>query len=42
VRQIDREAFGHQPAADRVGQPSFVLHDEHSHGPEATRTLCAR
>jgi hypothetical protein len=33
VRQIDREALGHQAAADRVGQPSFVFHDEHPHGP---------
>jgi hypothetical protein len=42
VCQIDREALGHQAAADRVGQPPFILHDEHSHAPEATRNLCAR
>jgi hypothetical protein len=35
--QVDREALGGQTAPDSGGQPSFVFHDEHPHGPEGTR-----
>jgi hypothetical protein len=35
--QVDGEALGGQAAPDGGGQPSFVFHDKHPHGPEATR-----